>query len=148
MTVLSAQSIMRMNLLEPCRWSYKDGFGNSAGLSACGYDLTLAQNIYLPPKGFKLASANERFELPPNVVGIIHDKSSLARRGLAVQNTVAEPGWCGYLTLELSNHGEEHFNFQSDQAICQVIFHLLDEPTDLPYEGKYQNQQIEPQKAR
>jgi dCTP deaminase len=28
-------------------------------------------------------------------MGIVHDKSTWARRGLVVQNTVIEPGWHG-----------------------------------------------------
>ena len=34
-------------------------------------------------------------------MGIVHDKSTWARRGLVVQNTVIEPGWHGYLTIEV-----------------------------------------------
>lgn len=145
MSVLSAQTIKSLGILNPCNYPYKDPKGNSAGLSACGYDLTLAQHVEINPGQFKLASANERFNLPNNIVGIIHDKSSLARVGLVVQNTVAEPGWSGHLTLELTNHGSERLVFFVGCAICQVVFHFLDEPTFFPYVGKYQNQGIEPQ---
>lgn len=148
MTVLSAQTIRRLGLLMPCSEPYRDRAGNSAGLSACGYDLTLSEVVELWPGRFRLASAAERFCLPADVVGIIHDKSSLARRGLAVQNTVAEPGWQGWLTLELTNHGPDKLFFERGAAICQVIFHRLDEPTELPYRGKYQNQGQAPQAAR
>jgi dCTP deaminase len=146
--ILSAQTIRKLNLLTPCVDPFKDRNGNSGGLGPCGYDLTLDEAVYLAPGAFSLASAVERFTLPTNVVGIIHDKSSLARRGLAVQNTVAEPGWSGYLTLELTNHSAEPIMLFSGSAVCQVIFHFLDEPTDRPYSGKYQNQERGPQSAR
>lgn len=166
MTVLAKQTILRKYLLHPCIDEYRDEHGNSAGLSACGYDLTLAQDICLKPGEFMLASTEERFTLPDNIVGIIHDKSSLARRGLAVQNTVAEPGWRGYLTLELTNHNRRTLwhlllgwltpvdewpgtiCLNKGAAIAQVIFHALDEPTCAPYRGKYQDQEAGPQKAR
>lgn len=149
MSVLSAQTIRRLGLVNPCREAYRDGGGNSAGLSACGYDLTLDQDVLLSPSGnFVLASAAEKLHLPPNVVGIIHDKSSLARIGLAVQNTVAEPGWCGYLTLELSNHSSREIFLCAGSAIAQIMFHFLDEDTTLPYAGKYQNQARGPQEAK
>lgn len=148
MTVLSAQTIRCLKLIEPCHMPYTDVHGNSAGLSACGYDLTLAQSVRIKSGGFLLASTAERFYLPHDVVGIIHDKSSLARRGLVVQNTVAEPGWRGYLTLELTNHSPEELFFAQWAAICQVVFHLLDQPTILPYKGKYQDQPQEPVPAR
>jgi len=148
MTVLSAQSIRERQLLSPCLPAYKDAAGNSAGLGPCGYDLTVDQNVTLYPGSFMLVSAAEKFDLRRDVVGIVHDKSSLARRGLAVQNTVAEPGWHGYLTLELSNHGDDVIRLSRGDAVAQVIFHLLDRPTEQPYVGRYQGQGPGPQGAR
>lgn len=148
MTVLSAQSIQRYDLIRPCNPPWKDTLGNSCGLSACGYDITLAEDVMLYPGSWCLASAKEYFSLSNSIVGIIHDKSSLARMGLAVQNTVAEPGWRGYLTLELSNHSAARLKLPAGSAIAQVIFHVLDEPTFRPYKGKYQDQEAGPQDAR
>lgn len=146
--ILSAQSIRERRIVVPCNAAWKDENGNSAGLSSCGFDLTLDLGIVLWPGEFKLVSVAEKLLMPDDVVGIIHDKSSLARRGLAVQNTVAEPGWRGYLTLELTNHGQKKLQFFEGCAIAQIIFHVLDKPTDLPYDGKYQDQQRGPQGAR
>lgn len=162
--ILSRQSIIRNNLLEPTEPRTEveqDGHRYSYGLSAAGYDLRLddvvktpyshfqtAKRWRLEPGEFVLASAVEKFTMPTGVVGIVHDKSSWARRGLAVQNTVIEPGWTGWLTLELTNHGKETLMLYEGVGICQVLFHWLDEPTDQPYSGKYQNQSRGPQKAR
>lgn len=146
--ILSAQTIRKMKLVDPLREPYIDSQGNSAGLSACGYDLTLAQGVTVKPGQFILASTVERFNLPINVAAIIHDKSSLARRGLVVQNTIAEPGWHGYLTLELTNHGKAPITIFQKSAICQAVFHCLDAPTELPYKGRYQNQGRDPQESK
>lgn len=148
MTVLSAQTIRRLGLIHPCLDPYRDASGNSGGLGPCGYDLALKEGTMVEPGGFSLASTVERFVLPSNVVGIIHDKSSLARRGIAVQNTVAEPGWRGYLTLEFTNHGLKPLWLPSQSAVAQVVFHFLDEDTDRPYAGKYQDQASGPQEAK
>lgn len=147
MTVLSAQSIRRRKLLEPCAERGTVG-GMSFGLSQCGYDLRVDQDMLVLPGAFQLVSTMERFTMPSDVVGIVHDKSSLARRGLAVQNTVVEPGWRGYLTLELTNHWVEKILLKRGMPVAQVIFHLLDEPTEQPYSGKYQDQERGPQAAR
>jgi dCTP deaminase len=146
--LLSAQTIRKLRLLDPMLESYRDVGGNSSGLSACGYDLTASADIDLPPGLFVLASAAERFNLPADIAAIIHDKSSFARRGIAVQNTVAEPGWHGYLTLEITNHGTEHILIRKGCAVCQALFYRLDEPTEQPYSGKYQDQGPGPTKAR
>jgi dCTP deaminase len=98
----------------------------------------------LQPDAFLLASTVERFAMPDWIVGIVHDKSTIARMGIALQNTVIEPGWEGYLTLEITNHGEEPVELVARQPIAQVLFHPLDQPTDRPYRGKYQDQPARP----
>lgn len=148
MTVLSAQTIRRLNLIAPCLPAAKDVHGNSYGLSSCGYDIRCEKELYLNAGCYVLCAAVEYFTLPANVMAVVHDKSSLARKGIAVQNTVLEPGWRGFLTLEVTNHGHTDMRLAQYAAVAQVVFHFLDEPTDLPYNGKYQDQEPGPQKAR
>jgi dCTP deaminase len=133
--------------------------GVSHGLSEVGYDIRIKQNItfypsYLSPgrieiidPGFEpvyrdgkftIASTIEEFHMPTNLMGIVHDKSTWARRGVSVFNTVIEPGWKGFLTLELVYHGDEILEIPAGSGIAQVIFHQVAVPA--AYEGKYQNQ--------
>lgn len=128
--------------------------GVTFGLSAAGYDVRVEfdedgiQYERLLENGqFLLASTIEKFNMPNDVVGVVHDKSTWARRGLAVQNTVIEPGWSGFLTLELTNHGPETLVIPRGCGIAQIVFHRLDEPTDQPYSGKYQKQKRGPVSA-
>lgn len=114
--------------------------GMTYGLSACGYDIRLKQEITITKGQFKLVSSIEKFDIPNDICGFVTDKSSLARRGIAVQNTVIEPGWRGFLTLELSHHGIKSVYLPAGAPIAQVIFHLLDQPTEKPYTGRYQDQ--------
>lgn len=125
------------------------------GLGPAGYDVRVEfdskgerQWAYLEPGGFLLASTIEWFSMPNDVLGVVHDKSSWARRGIAVQNTVLEPGWCGYLTLEISNHGNSAITLYRETPIAQIIFHQLTRPVYRAYGGKYQNQERGPQEAR
>lgn len=122
--------------------------GMSYGLGPAGYDVRLDQDVRLEPGEFKLASTLEEFRMTTDVLGIVHDKSTLIRRGLSVFNTVIEPGWCGFLTLELKNNGNELIELPAGSPIAQIIFHMLDCPTDQPYSGKYQDQARGPQEAR
>lgn len=126
--------------------------GMTYGLSPAGYDVRIAEDVQISPTtyrgSFRLASTIERFIMPNDLLAVVHDKSTWARKGLAVQNTVIEPGWCGYLTLELSNFGDEVLTIVRGTPIAQVIFHLLQEPTEQPYVGRYQDQQEGPQVAR
>jgi dCTP deaminase len=152
--ILSAQSIRLNKLLEPCH-PRTERNGLTYGLGPCGYDLRLdlgngKQERYLRSGEFILAAALERFTMTPSIMARVCDKSSLARRGLSVMNTVIEPGWRGFLTLELVNHGHKVIRLEQGQAIAQVIFEWLDAPTELPYPetAKYQDQEAGPQAAR
>jgi dCTP deaminase len=118
------------------------------GLSAAGYDIRIAESLWLWPFFGRLASAMETFRMPKDVLAIVHDKSSWARRFVTVQNTVIEPGWYGSLTLELTNHRPWPVYIRAGTPIAQVVFHKLDEATCQPYRGKYQGQAPGPQPAR
>ena len=145
--------------------------GVSFGLGEAGYDIRIKQTIrFWKESGarkvrvdvwnalghlagedtnsgrFALASAMEEFQMPRYLSGIVHDKSTWARRGLSVFNTVIEPGWKGFLTLELVYHGEGELIIPAGSGIAQVVFHKLEEPQ--AYSGKYQNQEDKPVPAR
>jgi dCTP deaminase len=122
--------------------------GMSFGLSAASYDVRIAETVTINPGEFVLASTIEWFCVPNDVLIVAHDKSSWARRGLAVQNTIFDPGWRGHATLELTNHGRSLLSILAGDPIAQVVCHLLMEPTTQPYRGKYQDQEAGPQHAR
>lgn len=148
--ILPAQHIRaRVGMIEPFE-ERGVASGMSYGLSAAGYDVRIDCGRILRPGDFCLASTLERFNIGADVLGHVADKSTWARRGLAIQNTIIEPGWNGYLTLELTNHGEETIVIADGTPIAQIVFHLLAEPTEQPYgeNAKYQNQERGPVKAR
>lgn len=140
--------------------------GTSFGLGEAGYDLRIKQTVRFRPgynQGtrtveifgqtladrqsiqdgrFALASAMDMFQMPDDLMGIVHDKSTWARRGLSVFNTVIENGWEGYLTLELVYHGEGELIIPAGSGIAQVIFHKCSQPAH--YNGKYANQPDRP----
>lgn len=143
--ILSGQTIRRLGIMAPFRERTIDRrLGTSWGLSIAGYDVRIKQKYTLLPGTFVLASTVERFDMPDNVLGHVADKSSLARQGIAVQNTIIEPGWRGYLTLEITNHGPNIVSILRGQPIAQILFHLTDEPVESPYDGKYQDQPDRP----
>jgi dCTP deaminase len=136
--------------------------GVSHGLSEIGYDIRIKQSIQFVPSPihdfqsfvfgeedvevtngrFVLASAIEEFDMPNNLMGVVHDKSSWARAGVSVFNTVIEPGWKGFLTLELVYHGQDTLIIPAGAGIAQVVFHEIS--VDAEYKGKYQNQADKP----
>lgn len=132
--------------------------GVSFGLSEAGYDIRIKQDVRFDDYSgvivdgvystgsFTLASAIDEFQMPPNLVGIVHDKSTWARQGLSVFNTVIEPSWYGFLTLELVYHGRNGLHIPAGAGIAQVVFHQIAVPAY--YDGKYQNQADMPVSAK
>lgn len=142
--------------------------GVSYGMSEAGYDIRIKQEVSFTrdfflrrvvdrfeldergitsdherfPGRFVLASAIEHFRIPTDLMGIVHDKSTWARRGLSVFNTVIEPGWQGYLTLELVFHGWGDLVIPAGSGIAQVVFHKVSDP--VAYKGRYQDQADKP----
>ena len=153
MTVLSGQTIRRLGIVMPCYDRTVHEGGMPYGLGPAGYDLTLdlgqEDTAYLTHSDrFCLAATREQFFMPPNVVGTVHDKSTLARQGLSVFNTVIEPGWRGFLTLELAYNGTQPLRLSRGMPIAQVVFSFTDEVVERPYSGRYQDQGPGPQGPR
>lgn len=147
MAILSAQTIRVTPIITPFH-ERKTAYGMTFGLSSCGYDVRIAETITMWPMRFVLASTIERFRMPKNICARVLDKSSWARQGICVQNTFIEPGWEGFLTLEITNHRWGFKKLMAGMPIAQIVFEELDQPTDLPYRGKYQNQERGAQPAR
>jgi dCTP deaminase len=144
--ILPAQAIRKIKPVSPfCERTRYNGM--TFGLGPAGYDVRIAETVVVGAK-FVLASTLERFDMPTDLLGQVTDKSTWARRGVAVQNTIIEPGWRGYLTVELTNHGGEPIEIQAGNPIAQIIFFRLEVPTERPYQGKYQDQEAGPQPAR
>jgi dCTP deaminase len=120
--------------------------GLTGGLSGCGYDVHIKDGMTLWPGDFALGVTVERFVIPTDVVARVYNKSTLARIGLSMPTTVAEPGWEGWLTLELKNTSASKIRIQAGQPIGQVMFERLDGHAE-GYDGRYQNQGPEPQSA-
>lgn len=143
--------------------------GKSAGLSSASYDARIDHDLVLginpaliigehvicygfseerllqdklianPPMK-ALAYTVEDFHIPNGITGDVGDKSSYARVFVSAFNTFFDPGFHGNATLELINHGDEPVTYKRGDPVCQFIFSYLDEPTEEPYNGKYQHQ--------
>ncbi len=163
--IINRQELFNASPIKDMLTTKEREHGVSHGLAEAGYDIRIKQEILFTPRilndilcmrigvrdgkafdhtegRFIIASAIEEFQMPDNLVGVVHDKSTWARHGLSVFNTVIEPGWKGFLTLELVYHGQEHLHIPSGSGIAQILFSEVKVPA--AYAGKYQNQEDRP----
>lgn len=152
MGFLTGWQIKARDLIYPCHDQFT-AHGLTGGVSVAGYDVTLGQSVDLFAGHTVLAVTNEQITVPRTCVGFVKDKSSLARCGVFVQNTVLEPGWRGYITLELTfepliGFAEPHLHFPVGVPIAQVMFATMDAIVEDPYDGSYQDAPKKPQPSK
>ena len=160
--VINGNSLLCLSPIKDMSNKKNQGNGVSWGLTECGYDIRIKQKVeflydsrgnrkvfvdgkFYDHGRFALASAIEEFQMPPTLMGVVHDKSTWARQGLSVFNTIIEPGWEGFLTLELDYKRAGILCIPAGSGIAQVIFHQIKETAE--YKGKYQNQADQPVEA-
>lgn len=162
--IINGQALLKAAPIKHMLPTKERSHGVSHGLSEAGYDITLKQDVTFHGNmdspyvmvtdmegtsdkngRFTLASAVEEFQMPDHLIGLVKDKSTWARQGLSVFNTVIECGWKGFLTLELVYHGNGILHLPAGCGIAQVIFEQIKEPS--AYQGKYQNQADKPIEA-
>ncbi len=110
-------------------------------------DVKEGEPFILHPGEFVLGSTLERVGIPDDMVARLEGKSSLGRLGLLIHSTAGyvDPGWDGYLTLELSNVANLPITIYPGMKIGQISFFRLTTPADVPYgskatRSKYQGQ--------
>ena len=160
--VINGYSLLCFTRIKDMSTQKNQDNGVSWGLTECGYDIRIKQKVeflcdnagqrkvfvdgkFYNSGRFALASAIEEFQMPPTLMGVVHDKSTWARQGLSVFNTIIEPGWEGFLTLELDYKRDGILCIPAGSGIAQVIFHQIKEVAE--YNGKYQNQADRPVEA-
>ncbi|AIT61969.1 dCTP deaminase [Corynebacterium doosanense] len=104
-------------------------------------------NFVLHPGEFVLASTLEKFTLPAHLAGRLEGKSSLGRLGLLTHSTAGfiDPGFSGYITLELSNVANLPITLWPEMKVGQLALFGMSSPAETPYGtgklgSKYQGQ--------
>ena len=102
----------------------------------------------LHPGEFVLGTTYEKVALSNKIVARLEGKSSLGRIGLLIHSTAGfvDPGFSGYLTLELSNVANLPIKIYPEMKIGQISFYYLNSPSeaeygDVSYGSKYQGQE-------
>ena len=104
------------------------------------------EEFILHPGDFVLGTTKERVVIPDDLVAHVEGRSSLGRLAVVVHATagLADPGYEGQITLELSNLGTAPVALTPGMRISQLTFTQLTTPAARPYGAergsKYQGQ--------
>lgn len=90
------------------------------------YEHVVADSIIIPPHSFVLGKTVEYFRIPRDILALCVGKSTYARCGINCNITPLEPGWEGFVTLEISNTNVKPVKIYSNEGICQFLFAWCD----------------------
>lgn len=105
------------------------------------------------PGEFVLGVTQEKISVPDDLVVRVEGRSSLGRLGIIVHSTAGfvDPGFCGTITLEISNLNRMPVALYPGMRICQIAFETMSSPAETPYDkkpfSKYQHQEL-PEESR
>lgn len=97
-----------------------------------GLDLYSAENITLPPQCGKAIRTGIAVALPKMHVGLIADRSSLAKKGLKCAGGVIDAGYRGEIQIVLWNLSREEIKLNQGERIAQLL--ILPVATPSPIE--------------
>lgn len=106
-------------------------------------NLVSTKPVIIPAQGYVLGRSWEYLRMPKTLSGTCVGKSTLARSGILINTTPLEPGWEGYLTIEISNLNTSPAVIYPMEGIAQLRFEVLSSLPETDYKdkgGKYQNQ--------
>jgi dCTP deaminase len=148
--MLADRSIRRMLVASELRVEGLNLLRDDAQLQSNSLDLRLGEDFRVNtasgwedlrgkmsifPGQFVLGCTQEYIAMSPGIAGQLNGKSSLGRRGLLVHQTAGfvDAGFCGVLTLELSNVSQQPIVLEPGMLIAQLAFFQLSEPAERPY---------------
>jgi dCTP deaminase len=103
-------------------------------------------HLIIHPGEFVLGTTVEKVKIPKDLIARLDGKSSLGRLGIIVHATAGyiDPGFNGYITLEMTNVANIPITLYPGMRIGQVSFMRLETPAGRPYgrirKSKYQGQ--------
>lgn len=164
--IINGEALSSLRVFHPVVAAKRPGEVASYGMTESGYDLRIRQTVEFKfflglirytvvdgdgPRRWHLghnvlASTVERITMPRTATGVVGNKSTWARLWLdASHSTDIEPGWEGWLTLELRYRGRKPLRVPAGDGICNVKLHTTSNQRS--YVGKYQQQGKRPTEA-
>ena len=107
---LSVQRVSK-NAILPTRAHFDDA----------GLDLYCLEDLLLDPAAGKVAKTGIAIALPKGHVGLVVDRSSLAKRGLKTAGGVIDAGYRGEIHILLWNISNEPIQLRSGERIAQLL---------------------------
>lgn len=113
---LANLDVLRVKLMDPGAQVPTRAHADDAGL-----DLYAAEEIWISPGQGKTTRTGVAFEIPVGHVGLVCDRSSMAKRGLKTLGGVIDAGYRGEVHIVLWNLSAESVHLKPGERIAQLL---------------------------
>jgi dUTP pyrophosphatase len=113
---LGSLEVLRVKLVDPGAQIPTRAHADDAGL-----DLYAAEEIWISPGQGKTTRTGVAFEIPVGHVGLVCDRSSMAKRGLKTLGGVIDAGYRGEVHIVLWNLSAESVHLKPGERIAQLL---------------------------
>lgn len=93
-----------------------------------GLDLYGLEDAILPPQGGKMLRTGIALALPSGHVGMIADRSSLAKKGVKTSGGVIDAGYRGEIQVVVWNLSKEEIRLSRGERIAQLLIFPIATP--------------------
>ena len=107
----------------------------------------VGETFYLHPQQTVLCSTLEYIKLPEDIFLTLSMRSSYSRLGLSI-SSIVQPGYCGCLSLELTNSNNNPIKLLVGATILQARFFKLDTNTDYHNMARKYTCQVRPMPSK
>lgn len=104
----------------------------------------IGETFILHPHQTVLAVSLEYIKLPSDCILKLYMRSSYSRLGITI-NTIAQPGYCGCLSIELTNNNNNPINLSVGSRIMQGLLFRIGEKSEYFTESRKYICQVRPE---
>jgi dUTP pyrophosphatase len=111
------------------KWTGKGTILKPAHEGDAGYDICSIEEYIVPPMQQAFVKTDVYIEIQKGYVGIIKEKSSLAKVGILSGAGVIDSSYRGEVKVLIRNFSDEPFEVKPGMKIAQIIFIRHEEPS-------------------
>jgi dUTP pyrophosphatase len=86
-----------------------------------GLDLYSLEDVILEPQQGRVAKTGIAIALPPKHVGLVADRSSLAKKGIKTAGGIIDAGYRGEIHIVLWNISQDPIQLRKGERIAQLL---------------------------
>lgn len=130
--ILNYEEIKSKNIIEEfTEKEFTDGSYNLTISHIIDMSNNVTDSFTLKPQGMAYVIFKEKMNVPENIIGFAHVKTSLTKRGIMATNIgIIDPSYKGYISTLLINFGKSDCLLSNGDSALRITFANIKTPTE------------------